>query len=70
MIQAPDVAWDGNIESFKNHMNTLVNPELIIDLAESIVSSALDCLEAGTLKVDLESGKAELYYRYLKLTER
>ncbi|CUB03155.1 hypothetical protein [Marinomonas fungiae] len=63
----PQHPWDGNIETFSYQQTTIVNPEKIIDLAFTVVDKARDCLDQGTLEVNLESGEIELYYRYLKV---
>jgi hypothetical protein len=60
------VDWNGNIETFKPEMTTLINPNKLIELASSIADNALGCLEAGVLIVDLEGGEKELFYRFLK----
>jgi len=66
LVEYSSVSWDGNIESYKPEMTTLINPNKIIELASSVAQKALECLEAGTLNVTLAGGQKELYYRYLK----
>lgn len=66
LVRYPEKPWDGNILTFKPEYSTIINPEKIIDLASSIVDSALGCLECNVLDVDLECGERELFYRYLK----
>ena len=66
IIKYPEQEWDGNIETLHSSMSTLVNPDLIIHLANKVVNTALDCLENGNLDLCLEGGVKELYFRYLK----
>lgn len=66
LVKYSKTNWDGNIDSFKPEMTTLINPDKIIELASSIADKALKCLEDRSLRITLEGGEKELYYRYLK----
>ena len=66
LIKHSEVSWDGDFENLTDKMYTHINYSKLVDLAESAVSKALECLYRDVLEVSCEGGSKELRYRFLK----
>lgn len=65
-ITPSTIPWDGSFNNIQHDFFTTVNPQALLNVVESCISTVKQLNKAGALQIALAGGKNELIFRYLK----